>query len=336
LFCASQFGCEVLAFLSNNSVAITAFVDNDPKKIGTEIDGVPVVSAQTLADNSKNKIIVICTEIYFREIFTQLLSLGITINSICDAQFKHSIKPRIIEFSDSLFGGILNVYNKIEDTRSKQIYLSILCYRAQAFADFYGNFFGKLKSPYTQYFEKDIISLSNEEVFVDCGAYTGDTYKIFLENVNSFKHYYAFEPDEKNFSNLRNNTQGEFFEGGRISLYNVGVSNESGKLSFSSTNTGGSKFVEDGDVFVEVRSIDDTCSIPPTFIKMDIEGFELAALQGAKETIKKFKPKLAICIYHKDTDFVEIPQFIFSLRSDYKLYIRHYSSQIDETVAYFI
>ena len=69
---------------------------------------------------------------------------------------------------------------------------------------------------------------------------------------------------------------------------------------------------------------------------MDIEGSELEALKGAAETIKKWRPKLAISIYHKYEDIIEIPEYILSIVPDYSFYIRHYSSDIWETVLYAI
>lgn len=71
-----------------------------------------------------------------------------------------------------------------------------------------------------------------------------------------------------------------------------------------------------------------------TFLKMDIEGSELNALKGAAETIKKWKPRLAICIYHKPEDIIEIPLYVKKLVPEYKLKMRQYSTYFYDTVMY--
>ena len=91
---------------------------------------------------------------------------------------------------------------------------------------------------------------------------------------------------------------------------------------------------ESGDVSVEVDSIDRVSVEPVTFIKMDVEGAEYQGILGARNMIAKYKPKLAICVYHKPEDIWELPQLIHEIRSDYVFYLRHYSFGDVETVLY--
>jgi hypothetical protein len=72
------------------------------------------------------------------------------------------------------------------------------------------------------------------------------------------------------------------------------------------------------------------------FIKMDIEGSELEALKGAEETIRRFRPRMAISIYHKDDDYFTIPLFIRNLELGYRFYLENYTISDGETVLYCI
>lgn len=90
---------------------------------------------------------------------------------------------------------------------------------------------------------------------------------------------------------------------------------------------------------VDVTTIDKFCTernVFPDFIKMDIEGAELSALKGGMEIIKKYRPQLAISIYHSSEDFVNIPLYLSENLENYKFRIGHYSDAIIETVLYAI
>lgn len=93
--------------------------------------------------------------------------------------------------------------------------------------------------------------------------------------------------------------------------------------------------VEDATTNILVINIDavDECR-DVTYIKMDIEGAELDALKGAETVIKKNHPKLAICIYHKNEDMVSIIEYIHQIVPEYKIYVRHHSRCVNETVCY--
>ena len=93
--------------------------------------------------------------------------------------------------------------------------------------------------------------------------------------------------------------------------------------------------LEPGVVSVKVNSIDNVCAEDKvTFIKMDIEGSEIEALKGAVNVIKRDKPRLAICIYHKPEHLYEIPFLVKETVPEYKLYIRHHCDNCADTVLY--
>jgi FkbM family methyltransferase len=107
-------------------------------------------------------------------------------------------------------------------------------------------------------------------------------------------------------------------------------------LSFSEQSEGGGNLFGRGTNLIEACAID---SVVPdgemvTFIKMDIEGAEFEALNGAQNTIKRCKPKLAICVYHKPDDYYKLAEYVLSLAPESKLYMRHYTNCANETVLY--
>jgi hypothetical protein len=120
-------------------------------------------------------------------------------------------------------------------------------------------------------------------------------------------------------------------------MINAGLWSTPTRLAFSGRGNTDSKINKAGDMFIDVTSIDTVLSGGRvSFIKLDVEGAELEALKGAKNTIKKYRPRLAVCLYHKPEDIIEIPLYIKSLVSDYNFYIRHHSTWKDETVLYCI
>lgn len=186
-----------------------------------------------------------------------------------------------------------------------------------------------------QYFPSDIIKLGENEVFVDAGCYDFANIKSFIEHCKSVRKIYAFEPEKKNYDLCVQKSQ-KYRED--IEVFNLGVWSHKETLKFQDGNGARTLLSDNGGTSVDVAAIDDCVykSISVTYIKMDIEGAELEALKGARETILRDKPRLAICIYHKPEDLWEIPEYILSLHSDYKLYVRHHSNRLAETVLYAI
>ena len=150
------------------------------------------------------------------------------------------------------------------------------------------------------------------------GAYDGDTIREFTAATGGkYKHITALEPDKKSYKKLLKNTDGMK----NISTLNMGVWSKRDTLIFDAEAGRNSKLSAEG-VSVEVTDID-SLNIAPTFIKMDIEGSEMKALEGAEKTIKKYLPKLYVCAYHRNEDLFALPLKINELSEKYKIYFRH-------------
>lgn len=114
-----------------------------------------------------------------------------------------------------------------------------------------------------------------------------------------------------------------------------GMWNEKTEIGFERRGDSGSVLNEDALEKVPVDTIDNVCyEDRVTFIKMDIEGSELNALQGAINVIRRDRPRLAICIYHSFEDLYQIPLWIKDTVPEYKLYMRHHNDDATETVIY--
>ena len=176
-----------------------------------------------------------------------------------------------------------------------------------------------------QYFPQ-FFPITNHEIVVDGGAYIGDTLIEYKKIFNTFKEYHAFEPSNSNYLQLSINSNFE-----NIYIYNkgLGLSNEmllfNDGISESSTSSFlKSTFNQNNLKEVQIVRLDDLIN-EVSFIKLDIEGAELDALVGSASLISRFKPKIAVCIYHKFEHLWQIQEFLHSIRSDYKFSIRYHS-----------
>jgi len=175
----------------------------------------------------------------------------------------------------------------------------------------------------------------SKEVFIDCGAYDGRTIKDFVEFCgDKYNKIYSFEPIPRLYEKTMQNIKKAGIQ--RVELIQKGVWSRKAVLNFADIGMG-SLIHARGAIPVEVVAIDEV--VPKdeevTFIKMDVEGAEFEALKGAENTIRRCKPKLAICIYHEPSDVIEIPALIMSFFSGYKLYIRqHNARMLTEIVLY--
>lgn len=220
-----------------------------------------------------------------------------------------------------------NLFELLADEESKSTLIDVIRFRLTANPIYMGSYKVRLQNQYFEPFMR-----SNNDVFVDAGGFDGDTTEEFCRRYPDYRAVYFFEPSPKNMSAARTRLAGK----AGINFIPLGLSDRPDRLFFSSEAGSASSVSESGDLAIDVVKLDDEVPGRVSFIKMDLEGWELKALAGCARHIVEDHPKLAISVYHAAADFRNIPEFVLSLRSDYRVYLRHYTQGWSETVMYFV
>lgn len=219
------------------------------------------------------------------------------------------------------------LYDSLKDYKSKTVLLSIL----NNYYNFDLNGLNLVADKiYKHYFDLDLLPFCKNEVFVDVGAYTGDTVLDYIASYGmSYDKIYCYEITESmvlymknNFSNLPN-----------VEIRNLAVAERVGKLYLdaNSTSASANRVKEAGVDAVNAVSLDEDIKEKISMIKMDIEGGEISAIKGAKEHIKNDLPKLFISVYHSNDDIITIPKLIRSYTDKYDFYLRYYGGNLYAT-----
>ena len=221
----------------------------------------------------------------------------------------------------------VKLYESLKDYKSKYVLFAIL-------NDFYNFDFVNLKNAteycFKHYFDLNLIPKLKENVFVDVGAYVGDTVLDYVESYgkDSFQKIYCYEICQENIDKMKINLKN--FD--NIEIKRKAVSDKKGKLKFDLDNDISSNHISPGGkIEVEGIALDEDIKEKISMVKMDIEGSEMKALAGMKEHIKNDTPILLISVYHNNTDLVEIPKYIRSLNGNYDYYLRYYGGCVYAT-----
>ena len=182
------------------------------------------------------------------------------------------------------------------------------------------------------YFDFPELKASGNEIFIDAGCYNGDTVFDFINWCKGdYEKIYAFEPDNNSYEVCVDNLK----DVQNIEIIKKGLWYKPTELRFSGDFSDAFRVDNNGNTIIPVTTIDDVLDgRRASFIKMDIEGSELEALRGAANTIKKYRPKLAICLYHKRNDIFDIPLYIKELIPDYNMGLRVYTATGADIVLY--
>jgi FkbM family methyltransferase len=214
----------------------------------------------------------------------------------------------------------------MSDEDSRAALDALVRYRLTADPEFTRAFSWRVKE---QYFD-GVARVRPRGVFVDAGGYDGDTAEAMAERFPDYRRIHVFEPSARNMTRARTRLHARR----DIAFHEEGLAAEAGAACFDADGGSASALSQSGDTRIVLTTIDDAVDEPVDFIKMDIEGAEWGALQGARRQIETHAPTLALAVYHQACDFRRLRAFAANLRSDYRAYLRHYTEGWAETVLY--
>jgi len=334
VFNAQRLGEFVANSLKTSGVNVLNFIDNGSSKHGTKVSDIPVIPLSELSD--KQTPIIIATTRFSKSIAKQLKANGF--NNYVPYPVLSLINPELypheipyIGIQEDFAQNIprhLGVFLSLTDDKSREVHDGLIQYRLKydaAYADAVADQYDR------QYFDEKLISYSEDGVFVDLGGYDGDTVEKYIQfGEKVYKKIYLFEPDKTILERAKVRLKN--FD--HIEYVPTGAYSKDGELRFSASGRTNGFFSEVGDLIIPVQKLDSVVKEDPILIKMDIEGSEKEALIGARDTIQRSKPKLAIAAYHFATDLWRLVDVIREINPSYSFYLRHYSETGLESVIY--
>ena len=309
---------------------------------GTHVDGIPVLAPDEAAAHYRETAAFVIATYNTSGPRQQLAALGVTVVPYpwLFARHPQALLPHgCLEHPRPIFEQAVDVrrgFALMSGEANRAAFVAQL--RARLFLDF-----DRVLTPQTpemrnsEYFPTDLYRYVTDEVLIDCGAFDGDTVRRFLQlRGDAVRRVHACEPDPANRARFEEWSAGlppTTREKIRVEPVAVGAAN--GKARFTATGTAGSGVDPASTFEVDIATIDDlAAAIPPTLIKMDVEGAELEALEGARRTISAHAPVLAICVYHTSDHLWRVPLKIAALSDRYTFHLRAHAEHCWDASCY--
>lgn len=302
-----------------NEIGVTAaeVFASDEFVRGHSFRGYKVIKYSDVCEKYGDFVIVVCFAVHDEAMLEKIKSLS----------EKHTLfAPNVPIVNDGVFTREFieehdeefeRAYNLLSDDFSRQSFIDVLNFKVSGKVEY----LFKCEKPKDEIYS-EYLKLGDDEIFMDLGAYDGDTVREFIEATGGkYEKIIAVEADEKNYRKLTDKTA-ELLD---ITTHNLAVWDKKETLFFEKKKGRNSKLSVSGKVEVQADSVDNILGGERiTVLKMDIEGSEEKALDGARNTIKKHRPKLYVCAYHRNSDMFRLPLKINELCSDYKIFFCHH------------
>jgi FkbM family methyltransferase len=342
LYPAARMASAAAALLQTRGADVRGFSDKNAARWGQTLNGLPIVAPEQISALAPGGAVLVASSLFDSTIREYLAGCGCT--NVYSMPFLNYCLPEVFssrEYSQATEApfrpgareAIFQVFDLLADDASRHTFVSKIRY----YLTLDKKQLDAIRSSRPIYFDSEVYLLRADEIVVDGGAFNGDTLQQFIGIASGqFSRYYAFEPDPGVFEKLQRAASAD---PGRIECVRAGLSDRTGALHFSVTGAADSAVTATGGQATESLPVVDLDSYfsnreAPTFIKMDIEGSERPALKGARKLMKEHRPKLAVSSYHFPKDLWEIPLLLAKLNPGSRLYLRHYTREIDDTVCY--
>lgn len=332
LYGAGTLGRAVLARLRRAGVEPAAFADDTPGKQGRTVEGVPVMTPRQAAEEFGGALVFVVTilnpALRFLDARERLERLtGAPAVSFLNAAWKwpDAFLP-FYQFElpadvQQNAREIREAFAAFADEESRRQFVAHLRFRLRL------DYAALPANSRDDYFPENLLPpLPDDAVFVDCGAFDGDTLRRFLaEQRGRFGAAYAFEPDAENFDRLRAYADSLGAEtAARLHLFRAGVGRRRERLRFNATGNMGASLSDEGVTEVDVLPVSEV--VEPggraVYVKYDVEGAEWEALAGTEGLIRAARPTLAVSVYHRPDDLWQLPLHLRALDPGYRLHLR--------------
>ena len=316
---------KILAVMERYGITPADFMASDEFVRGHSFKGHRVKKLSEIEELYKDFIVVICFGTALPEVMENIMRIS---------EKYETVAPDVPVIGEGLFDSdyvsdhefeIMRLKMILADDKSRDCLDSIMKYRIS------GDL-GTLRECETPKSEMtEMLEINGTETYVDLGAYDGDTVEEFLKYTGKrFQKIYALEPDRRSFTKLRRRLY--YISSALLDARNAAAWNENTTLMFYNKAGRSSSFTANISAQTKGRGYETQAITvdslldgkPATLIKYDVEGSEREALLGSEQTIRMYRPRLVVSLYHRVGDIIELPLLVHELNPDYRLFMRHH------------